>query len=386
MNTVSVARRTLLDPERLEGLVDSTYELLLDRDQWPQYMLKLAEALGGSQPMLFLHDLEIQTRDPAPISVGYDPSVLRAYREYLAARNVWVHGALPLLQPGRVRISHNMCSRSELLRSQWWTEFCRPLKIDQAIGATIHREGSLTYNIAVLGNTQSSTFGADHIAVLKAVVPHIQRALKLHTHLAEQEARHSGVMAALETMSQGILLVRGDASIAFMNRAAEDIISARDGLLLEAGALRSVQSEDTAKLRRLVGEAAETSAGRALHSGGTLRISRSPGKRPLEVVVSPTRVREPFPLFARPIAVVFVTDPDAPLRDLESIGIQRHGLTPAEARVAARVAQGNSVRQIAAILGVSRNTVKTQLKAAFAKTGASRQTQLLKLLMDGPGS
>ena len=106
MSTVSVARRTLLDPERLEGLVDSTYELLLDRDQWPQYMLKLAEALGGSQPMLFLHDLEIQTRDPVPISVGYDPSVLRAYREYLAARNVWVHGALPLLQPGRVRISH----------------------------------------------------------------------------------------------------------------------------------------------------------------------------------------------------------------------------------------------------------------------------------------
>src|ERR1700730_11415170 len=42
-----------------------------------------------------------------------------------------------------------------------------------------------------------------------------------------------------------------------------------------------------------------------------------------------------------------------------------YGLTPAEYRAAALIAQGKSVPQAAAELGVSRNNLKTQLKSIF---------------------
>ncbi len=55
-------------------------------------------------------------------------------------------------------------------------------------------------------------------------------------------------------------------------------------------------------------------------------------------------------------------------------------LTPAEARVARLLAGGDSVNEIAAASSTSAGTVRNQLKAVFAKTGVSRQGELISLL------
>lgn len=55
-------------------------------------------------------------------------------------------------------------------------------------------------------------------------------------------------------------------------------------------------------------------------------------------------------------------------------------LTLAEARVARAIAEGQTLEQIAAKLSVSRETVRTQLKAVLAKTGTCRQVDLVALL------
>ena len=55
-------------------------------------------------------------------------------------------------------------------------------------------------------------------------------------------------------------------------------------------------------------------------------------------------------------------------------------LSPAEARVAAMIAEGCSVSATAQALSVKPNTVRMQLKAIFSKTGTSRQAELVSLL------
>ena len=55
-------------------------------------------------------------------------------------------------------------------------------------------------------------------------------------------------------------------------------------------------------------------------------------------------------------------------------------LTPAEARVAAAIAAGKTQEEIAVAAGLSVNTIKTQLRAVFNKTGVSRQPDLVSLL------
>jgi DNA-binding CsgD family transcriptional regulator len=55
-------------------------------------------------------------------------------------------------------------------------------------------------------------------------------------------------------------------------------------------------------------------------------------------------------------------------------------LSPAEARVARRLAAGQTVDEIASIDGVSSNTVRTQVRGVLEKTGCRRQTDVVALL------
>jgi DNA-binding CsgD family transcriptional regulator len=55
-------------------------------------------------------------------------------------------------------------------------------------------------------------------------------------------------------------------------------------------------------------------------------------------------------------------------------------LTPTELRVLLAIVEVGGVAEVAEALGISDNTVKTHLKRLYAKTGASRQADLVKLL------
>jgi len=74
----------------------------------------------------------------------------------------------------------------------------------------------------------------------------------------------------------------------------------------------------------------------------------------------------------------------AKLRDLpvpaESALRRLFDLTPAEARLARRLASGDSLEQVAQSLDVKMTTARTQLAGIFAKTGTCRQAQLVAIL------
>lgn len=56
------------------------------------------------------------------------------------------------------------------------------------------------------------------------------------------------------------------------------------------------------------------------------------------------------------------------------------GLTRAEARLAAALASGSALDDVARSIGISRETARAQLKAIFAKTKTNRQAELVALL------
>lgn len=70
------------------------------------------------------------------------------------------------------------------------------------------------------------------------------------------------------------------------------------------------------------------------------------------------------------------------LREAPSIDLVHSlfDLTQAQARVARGLAAGESVEDIALTAGVSRNTVRTQVRAVLAKTGCRRQAEVVALL------
>jgi DNA-binding CsgD family transcriptional regulator len=63
-----------------------------------------------------------------------------------------------------------------------------------------------------------------------------------------------------------------------------------------------------------------------------------------------------------------------------SLLIDVFSLTPAEARLAAELANGASIDDAAKVLSICSDTVRHQLKAVFLKTDTHRQSELIALL------
>ncbi len=369
--------------EELAPLVDQVYEAMLDDAQWPRALTSIAHSLRGRLPVLYHHD----TRNHAggmSITVGYDSAAVQAYGNYYAERNVWLRTGEELLKTRRTRTSHMMCPRRELVRSEFYNGFLvRMIDTSQAIGATLLRQGTHSSNITLFAGPERSEFSQDDVLFLDALVPHLRRALQVHMRMAEGALRKRELLETLAGLSVGIFLVSAHGKVLFMNAAAGSFVAKGGALAIDAAGLRAIRSDDTAKLRALIGGAAQTSRRRALSSGGVLRVAQPKGGSPLEVLVSPIHVGGSWSWGERSVAAVYVTDPGR--STLASVGTIRalYGLTATEARVFSALSRGVSGKRAAEELGISYNTLKTHLRHIFMKTDTRSQVELLRLAHRG---
>jgi DNA-binding CsgD family transcriptional regulator len=205
----------------------------------------------------------------------------------------------------------------------------------------------------------------------------------LHFRFSDLKVRTDGFEAALNMLATGVIFLGAEGDIVLMNRMAEDLLRAKNGLSLVQGKLCGAVDAESKRLRGLIVGATETSNGRGLSPGGTVFISRSTG-RPLSVTVAPLRnVR--IGIVKQPKAVLFVTDPDQSVQ-LPADLLQRcYGLTVAEARLTMVLLEGHSLKEASELCSVTQNTAKSQLKSVFAKTHVQRQAQLIRLLLNTTG-
>jgi DNA-binding CsgD family transcriptional regulator len=120
----------------------------------------------------------------------------------------------------------------------------------------------------------------------------------------------------------------------------------------------------------------------SMHAGvaRSIPVRAQGGKAPAMVNIFPVAA-DSYDGFAGIGAILVVMT--AHLRPAPSLEILRglFNLSPAEARVAQGIASRWTVEAIAAWAGVSRETVRSQLKSVLAKTGTKRQLDLAVLLL-----
>lgn len=78
-----------------------------------------------------------------------------------------------------------------------------------------------------------------------------------------------------------------------------------------------------------------------------------------------------------------LVEPLSPERDQLRVAavVRRFGLAAAEERALSGLVAGHGVREIAELHGLSVETVRSQMKSLYSKTGTSGQTDLLRLLL-----
>jgi DNA-binding CsgD family transcriptional regulator len=159
------------------------------------------------------------------------------------------------------------------------------------------------------------------------------------------------------------------------------MLEARDGLLLDRGCLTGNVPAITSSIRQLCADCAATTRGEGTSPGGPLALPRPSGRRELQLLVCPVKRAEPLGVRDdRIAAVVFVSDPDQVGLPDQALLQTFYGLTPAEANVAARLAAGDSVEDIAAEHRYTKQTVQWYSKQVLVKTGCRSRAALARQL------
>lgn len=175
---------------------------------------------------------------------------------------------------------------------------------------------------------------------------------------------------ALQWLYQGVLFLDPKGSILFANLAAEEILSAQDGLRRAKGSLHAERGEEIERLRALIA----VSDGAIAHP---VAFSRREARLPLSGFLVPLARSADH----EAAAVLFLTDPDCEHRVREDVLQLQFGLTRAEIAIALAILPGDGLAAAARRLGVFATTARTHLDNVFRKTGTRRQAQLVRLIL-----
>jgi DNA-binding CsgD family transcriptional regulator len=222
----------------------------------------------------------------------------------------------------------------------------------------------------------------------RLLAPRLEQGLVLLRRLEEARAAARDLTSVLARVETAVMTVGPDLRLRSANPAAEALLRRGDGLRLREGSLRVRRPRDEGALAAAVAAAtcgAGVAAGRGGRGDALLAIGRDGDRPPYRLGVfalsdgqGAGRGRA-----ADPSVLVLVDDPgreSVPARSEEDLFARAFGLTPAEARLAVRLAAGASLTEAAAALGVTRNTARAQLRAIFDKAEVHRQGELARLL------
>lgn len=184
--------------------------------------------------------------------------------------------------------------------------------------------------------------------------------------------------ATLNLLATPMMVLGGDLRPVLANASAQQLLDGGDGLALSDGALELWQGGEMVQFRRLV-DGAMGLVEQRNNDTGIMTVSRPSGRQAYALLV--TAMRAGGDSDETPLAAVFVRDPEhrweVPAKVLQEL----YDLTPAESRVAIELVNGASPKEVARTFNVSVNTVRNQIKQTYRKTGTSRQSQLVALML-----
>ena len=370
----------------VSDLIQLLYAAVEDPEVWPRFLDVAAEAVGAGMTVLLSaprdgHGVTVAS------SVRAEPGALETYAQDWAAQDIYVHSGHPsVTQQGALVHSEQMVPKRELLATPYYNDFMRPFDLFHSVVATLLADERTSAGLAFHYSRRAPVPDGDRMELISLLIPHLTQALRIHRRWAELQQSEHAATSAIEHSATGYVFLDGRGRILRANGRAEQVLRAADGLVSRGGRLAALGPDDDRALRKAIGSAAQTALGGGTIPGSTVAIRRGIGKPPYVVALMP--VSAAGSIFNRHGAAVLalVSDP-AWAPELPSRRLQRtFGWTEAEAEVAREVASGARLRDVAEHRGVGIETVRTQLKRVFRKSGVSTQSELVRLLANASAS
>ena len=362
----------------LLAVIENLYAGVMDEDAWGRALTAIADLVSAQG--LLLMSCNPQTCEIFRYELpGLDGAGLQEYGRH------WIHHdpryAAGLLRPvGEVQVDDMLVPRTVMRRSAIFNEFLRPWDIPFCIASWVIRAPTHGVTMCIEGTRRHGPFTEAERRKIITVLPHLRRVLQVKDRLAKAGTRADQLLETMDRLPYGVLLLDEDLTIVEASAAARAILAEGDGVHARGGRLGFHRSSDAAAFARTLTARPDSGPG----SHGVVVVQRSPRLRGLTMLTLPLKTAPGHWTRPPPCYLVFMFDGSRNTNPSLATLRQAYGLTPGEAQLVVALVGGSSLVEIAAQRAVSVQTLRSQLKSVFAKTGARSQAQLLRLVLTGP--
>lgn len=353
--------------------LDGIYAAIDDDRAFGQLASQVARACGTrSAIMTMVHDAA-----PSMLQANYwDSSLLAAYQQYFVQADPWTQLAVGIGRFGRANALDAVMPPEAFLQTAMYNDLLRASGDDTGrclgIMPPPGRDGLI---MAVHRAVRDAAFTVQDERRLDEVYGHIRRIVSLRRTLAVERGRTARLQDIVDQTGEAILRLDRELRVVTISAAAQRLLERHDGLGLRGQRLTAPANVDT-ELRAAVAAVMD----RTPRVRTALLCHRPSGRRSYRLSLLPAGFEGAAGVLLR------IDDPDGhtPGPDWRAALRDAYGLSAMEADLAERLYAECSLDEIAALRGVTRETLRTQLKSLFLKTGVNRQSALIKLLATFP--
>lgn len=371
--------------ERAHRLTERIYAAALDPEIWNDVVAEISGIFGGSPTSLgFL--MPGESSPTALYTVGLREEYEHSYFEHLLRDTPFSTRFMKDFVDHFGEISE-VLSHVRIEETDLYTEWMKPQGLAPIwpAGLTLLDDrGDPIGGITIFRAEGAGPFTKEELAYADAFVPHFRRALHISHALRGAQRVRTALAEAMDLLPTGLLLLDARRRVVLRNRGAERILELDDGVHLDRHGPVAADARENAALQELIADALDAGRRDTLTTG-FLAISRPSAKKAFAVMVAPLLTGGES-VVADAAVAVFIADPEAGRLSDPEVLHALYSLTHSEAQLVRLLARGYSLEEAAEKRGVSMNTARSHLKHAFAKTGTSRQGELVRLLISGVGS
>lgn len=362
--------------DAFSGMLGDLYQGPLEDIPWATFLNQLNRYLRSKHVTFILRPPSEHTEGLIVNTTGSSSEVTASYNKHFFALDPFVD--LPNRQ---VVTTSEFLSRQEWEESEFFKRFLEPVGVLHILGADIRTCDGAQCRIRVSRGREDPEFSEDDKALLTHFVPHLERSIKLHMQLNRIETERNLYAGAVDQLAVGTIILDEDGKVLQTNRVAERLLQDKDGLKLVYDGLQVGNPRDTQEFRRLVKQALHSQRSNMPSVVEALRVQRASGKADLGIIVRSVPLSAWNEGTQCPSVVIFISDPEQESSAPQEIVKALFDLTPAEAQLAMLLANGLTLDEASDALGISRNTARAHLRSTFSKTGVTRQTMLVRLIL-----
>ena len=373
-----------LSQDQFSELIGLIYEGPLEQPvPWASALELIRDQLGANWATMILRPASINQRAILVRAGEHGPELAGASYSQFQTLSLDPFVDLP---PDQIVTVDEMIDTRQWIAGEFYRQFLEPNSIRYIIGADIRTENGAECRLRITRPPDGEDFSEADKAFCRTLLPHFKRSVRLRSRVEGIESERRLYAVAMDRMQIGTVVLNEHGAIVRSNTVADSILAEKDGILVVKGRLHAEYALEDRELQRLIKSGLSQTSRSAPAVTEAISLTRPSGQPKLGVLVRSIPASEVSDANDWPQVAVFIRDPKHQPHPSHELVRRLFGFTSAEVSLALLLTNGLTLDEAATELNIRKNTARAHLRSIFSKTGVTRQTMLVRLLLNSVAS